>query len=301
MRSFLCFDVGGTFVKWGIINENGEILEESAYETPKDYENFIARIENIYRNHVDIVNAIAIAVPGVCDLKEGKILFTPNILYLRGKYIVNDVKSFASDIFCTIANDANMAALGECKFGDENKYDNVTVITLGTGVGAGAVVNGKLFRGNISPCEIGHITLVVDGQKCGCGKRGCFEAYCNSASLQRYFKEFSGSSHNFEPIDIYRLAKNGNLIAKEVFKKYAYYLAHGLANVANIFAPEVIKISGGLCEMMDMYIEDTLEYFDDLVYPAYRGWVEIKIATLKNRAGILGGAALCSERLLDFA
>ena len=299
MHTFLSFDVGGTFVKWGIINEFGEIMEEGAYETPKDYGNFLVKLGETYKKHPHI-NASAIAVPGVCDLKKGAVLYTPNISYLTGKVIVDDVKTF-SDVHCFLANDANMAALGECRFGEEHPYENMTLVTLGTGVGGGAVVNKKLFRGNISPCELGHITIIVDGKKCGCGKRGCFEAYCNSKSLQIYFKEIIGKEHNLLPIDIYKLARDGNVLAKEAFKVFAYYLAHGLANVANIFAPEIIKIGGGLCEMMDMYMDDTMKYFNNLLYPAYKGLVVVEIAKLKNRAGILGGAALCIEKMIDYA
>jgi glucokinase len=299
MNVFLSFDVGGTFVKWGLINEFGEILEEGAFETPSNYNDFVVKLSETYKRHTDVA-AMAIAVPGVCDLPKGKVLYTPNIPYLTGQSLVDDVKAF-SDTFCYVANDANMAALGECRFGQKEKIENMTLITLGTGVGGGAVVNGKLFRGNISPCELGHITIVVDGRLCGCGKHGCFEAYCNSKGLLINFMELSGEKGDFKPIDVYNLAKQGNLFAKEAFKIYAYYLAHGLANTGNIFAPEVIKLGGGLCEMRDMYLDDTITYFNKLIFPAYRGLVSVEIATLKNKAGILGGAALCIEKMLNYA
>lgn len=299
MNVFLSFDVGGTFIKWGLINELGEVLEEGAFETPDNYKDFIARLNETFKKHSNI-SAMAIAIPGVCDLSQGKVLYTPNISYLTGQSLVNDVKAF-SDLVCYIANDANMAALGECKFGQKAKMENMTLITLGTGVGGGAVVNGRIFRGNISPCEIGHMTIVVDGRPCACGKRGCFEAYCNSKSIVDYFRELSGDKSDLKPIDIYKLAKSGNTFAKETFKIYAYYLAHGLANTANIFAPEVIRLGGGLCEMSDMYLDETIAHFNRLIFPAYRGYVVIEIASLKNRAGILGGAALCAEKMLNYA
>jgi glucokinase len=298
MQTFLSFDVGGTFVKFGLINEFGEMLEEGSYETPKNYGNFLAKLGETYKKYPNI-NASAIAVPGVCDLKKGAIMYTPNIPYLTNRFLVADVHTF-TDVHCFLANDANMAALGEFRFGEEIQYENMTLVTLGTGVGGGAVVNKKLFRGNISPCELGHITIVVDGKKCGCGKRGCFEAYCNSKSLQTYFDEITRNKHNLLPIDIYKLAKDGNILAKEAFKIFAYYLAHGLANIANIFAPEIIKIGGGLCEMKDVYMDETMKHFEKLIYPAYRDSVVVEVAKLKNRAGILGGAALCIEKLTDF-
>ena len=298
MRTYLSFDVGGTFIKWGLVNDSGEVLDSGAVKTPENYPDFLEVIDSVFRLSDDI-SAMAMAFPGVCDLYEGKILYTPNIEYLRGKNIVSDVKAI-SDVYCFIANDANMAALGECMFDQKKKIENMVFITLGTGVGGGAVVNGVLFRGRISPFEIGHITIVVDGRLCGCGRRGCFETYCNTKSLLMYYEEISGSYEDYKPREIYELAKKGDKTAIAVFKKYSYYLAQGLTNVANIFAPQVIKLGGGICEMKDMYLDDTIKHFNRMIYPAYKGLVKIEVSSLKNMAGILGGAALCIEKMVDY-
>ena len=299
MKTYLSFDVGGTFIKWGVINASGEILSNGAVETPGNYQDFLDTINDIYKLSND-VSATAMAFPGVCDLSAGKVIYTPNIVYLRDKNIVNDVKAI-SDCHCFIANDANMAALGEYRFGQKGHIDNMVFITLGTGVGGGAVVNGMLFRGKISPFEIGHIVITVDGRLCGCGRRGCFETYCNTGSIMLEYEQLIGKPHNLTPFDIYKLAKKGNKIAKTVFDIYAYYLAQGLVNVANVFVPEIIKLGGGICEMKDVYLGKCMEHFNKMIYPAYRGLVKVEIATLKNMAGILGGAALCIEKMLDYA
>ena len=189
-------------------------------------------------------------------------------------------------------NDANLAAYGEYVFGDKKSVQNMVFCTLGTGFGGGLILNGKLLQSNITLFEVGHLSINIQGRKCGCGRNGCLDEYCSTSGLTEIYKEITGSDSNINPYILSEKAKNNDNAAIKTFEEYGKLLAFAFANLAALFCPEKIKFGGGLSELSDYYMASLISEFESLLFPAYKGRVKIERAVLKNQAGMLGGAAL---------
>lgn len=287
---YACFDVGGTNLKMGIIDENGEILEYHSEKTPTTYELLVQRISN-YAVSNDCIG-IGVGVPGKVD---GQSAYCPNLPILRNQPLGADVEQMSKLPVC-LENDGNLAALGEFIFFEPDTNDNLILLTLGTGVGGGLIMDGVLVTSDTAAFEVGHITLNFEGEKCGCGKRGCFEYYCSMGGLVRNFNNLSPELKVQKAVEVYKLFKSGDEVAGLAFEQYANSLAHGMASLANLFAPLKIKIGGGLSEMSDAYLHTAVKIFSRIVFPAVKETVTIETAAAKNKAGLLGAAALCMVR-----
>ena len=311
-KYYIGIDLGGTFIKGGIVNENGEILvsDKTPTESEKGDKGVAANIarlatELLQRANVDISEAegLGIGCPGMIDSNEGNVVYSNNLGWENFR-ICDELSSLLGGIDVKIGNDANVAALGEVKFGAARNYDSAIMITLGTGVGGGIVIDGKLVEGNKGAgAELGHIVIVKGGEQCSCGRRGCFEAYSSATALIRDTKRameahpdskmweigspdaVTGKTvFDYAPIDAY---------AKEVLDSYIEHLACGLVNYANVFRPEVILLGGGVCAQGDNLIKPVKKIFDKEIYAGEKGpCVPILIAKLENSAGLLGAAAL---------
>jgi glucokinase len=163
------------------------------------------------------------------------------------------------------------------------------MLTLGTGVGGGLIIDGKLFSGRISAVEVGHMAIVVDGRLCECGKRGCMEKYCTSGALISNYAEASGESAA-TPQEVAWKVDEGNFAAYAAFDLFALHLAYSISNLINIFNPCHIRIGGGLSELSKYYLPRVNELLLDLVFPPYRTFYKLERAKLKNDAALLGGA-----------
>ena len=206
-----------------------------------------------------------------------------------------------------ITNDANAAALGEARFGAGKNYKNSILVTLGTGVGGGIIIDGKLFEGYKSAgAEIGHMVIERHGDVCTCGRRGCFEAYCSATALVRrtrrqmednprsamWTKYTSETANGKTAFDFY----HDDIDAKEVVDWYIKYLACGIANLANIFRPEIIMIGGGVSEQGDNLTVPLQTYVDKELFGG-TSYAPVKIvkASLGSKAGAYGAAALAMK------
>ena len=212
----------------------------------------------------------------------------------------------------TLANDANAAAFGEYVCGAGSDYKSVVLITLGTGVGSGIVLNGKLYEGNEGAgAELGHEVIRMDGEKCACGRRGCFEAYASATALIKQTKRAMGKD---KESTLWRLcggdiglvngktafdgAKGGDKTAKRVVSNYLRYLSEGLANIANTFRPEAILIGGGISAQGDTLTKPLQKRVNKLMLGHGRyASVKILAATLGNDAGLVGAAMLAKEKV----
>ena len=287
---YACFDIGGTNLKMGVVDENGEILEYHSEKTPPAYELLVQTIGNFALTNS--CSAIGIGVPGKVN---GQSAFCPNLPILRSQPLGADVEAM-TNLPVSLENDGNLATLGEFIFFEPDTTDNLILLTLGTGVGGGLVMDGVLVTSDTAAFEVGHITLNFEGDKCGCGKRGCFEYYCSMSGLVRNFNDISPEVKVQKAADVYRLFKSGDEVAALAFEKYANNLAHGMASLSNLFAPLKIKIGGGLSEMSDAYLHTAVKIFSRIVFPSIRDTVTIETASAKNKAGLLGAAALCMVR-----
>ena len=205
-----------------------------------------------------------------------------------------------------MTNDANAAALGEAKFGSAKNEQNVVMITLGTGVGGGIIINGKLYEGNHGRgAELGHQVIVLDGVPCSCGRKGCFEQYASATALIRQANEaikenpeckLALSAKNGEELNgkvVFDAERAGCTTAKKVIENYVKYLCEGLINICNVFRPSSIVLSGGIANEGDYLINKVVAYMEKEHYgylPEMK--VNIKIASLGYNSGIIGAASL---------
>lgn len=308
MALYMGLDVGGTFVKGIIIDEKGKIVSENSVPTVSG-EGLADCIETLAENLVHgagtVFSALAgagVGCPGLIDSENGKVVFAGN-LGLKN-YPLQKLLEDKLGVPVRISNDANAAALGEAKFGAGKGYTDSVLITLGTGVGGGVVIGGKLFEGYKSAgTEIGHMVIEHGGAKCTCGRRGCFEAYCSARALtvatrrameedtssamwKTYTNENADGRTSFEYME-------SDVAAKRVVDKYLNYLACGLANIANIFRPQIIMIGGGVAAQGTRLSAPLQRLLDKEIFAGMDyAPVKVECATLGNRAGAFGAAAL---------
>ena len=291
MRYGFGVDLGGTTVKIAFFTENGEMLTK--WEIPTETDNAGERIlpdiaaavlgylekENIPK--ADILG-IGIGVPGPVDAKG----FVPacDNLGWRNINVVEKLQSLTG-LPVKAGNDANMAALGECWKG--SGCDNMVLVTLGTGVGGGIIINGKPLVGrNGAAGEIGH--LVMDREEtlvCGCGKKGCAEQYCSATGLVRMAKDFATAK------DVFDAANAGSENAQTVLEKYYARLAELIANVCIVLNPEKVVIGGGVSKAGQVLPDGIARHFAKYIYHSSRH-VEFALATLGNDAGAYGAFKL---------
>ncbi len=310
-KYYIGIDLGGTFIKGGIVNENGEILisDKTPTEVEKGDKGVAANIAKLAkdlldRQGIDIsdVEGLGIGSPGMIDSNEGNVVYANNLGWENFR-ICDELSKLLGGIKVKIGNDANVAALGEVKFGAARNYNSAIMITLGTGVGGGIVIDGKLVEGNKGAgAELGHIVIVKGGEQCSCGRKGCFEAYSSATALIRDTKRAMeahpdskmwgiGTTSAVDGKTVFDYAPT-DTYAKEVLDSYIEHLACGLVNYANIFRPEVILLGGGVCAQGDNLIKPLQKIFDKEIYAGDKGpRVPILIAELENRAGLLGAAA----------
>ena len=315
-------DVGGTFIKGGIVDEKGKILFSTKVPTFGTEEK-ISVVETIYRlieylikKNEEMYNSkpifVGLGIPGIVNRKKGLAEFSGNLSWSNIP-IIDLLKEKGIDIPMKICNDSRSACIGEMLFGAGKKYKNAIVMTIGTGIGAGIVVDGKLFEGNGDKGgEFGHSLLVMDGEPCTCGRHGCFEAYASCRALIRYTKEeivknpksmmnkiINGNIDKVDGTLAFECAKLDDKSANMVIDKYIKYLGEGLLDVCNCYRPEVIIIGGGISEQGSYLFDKLNKYVKERNY-GYKCTppVEIIEAKLGNGAGLIG-AAFIKEFLKD--
>ena len=312
MKHYLGIDLGGTFIKGAVISEEGKIVTKS--KTPTEHEKGADKVvENIAALCHELlaasgmkkedITAIGMGVPGMIDSDAGVVVTSNNLGWKN--FPIADKLTALTGLPVKTANDANVAALGEVKFGGGKDLENAIMVTLGTGVGSGLVLDGRLYEGNQGAgAELGHSIIIKDGELCTCGRRGCLEAYASATALIRDTKRAMEkhpdslmwkTAKTLDEVDGATAFKNkeNDPAAREVVDNYIGYLAAGLTNFANIFRPEAILLGGGVSAEGDGLIIPLAEAVSREIFAGDRGpQVAIKIAELGNKAGLLGAAAL---------
>ena len=307
---YMGIDVGGTTVKGLIIDEKGKIVCEDNVVTRVG-----AELSGCIEELADIlvhkagktysqISGIGVCCPGIVD-ENGAIVFAGN-LKLKN-YPLKELLTKSFKVPVKVLNDANAAALGEAKFGASKGYKDSVMITLGTGVGGGVVIGGKLFEGNKGAgAELGHMVIERGGISCTCGRRGCFEVYCSARALTEKTKQAMEEDTSSEMWKTYTLATADGRTAFEymdcdrtarlVVDWYLKYLACGLANIANIFRPEVILIGGGVAAQGSRLTIPLQKLLDEEIFGGTDyAPVKVECASLGNRAGGYGAAAAVIE------
>ncbi len=311
-------DIGGTYTKFGLVDAEGNILVESSIPTKSENgpEKYLAALADAIKSEMsklvgDIdLKGIGIGAPNG-NYYKGTIEYAPN---LNWEGIVPFVDLFTEhfDLPMVLTNDANAAAIGEKVFGGAKDLEDFIVVTLGTGLGSGFVTRGKLIYGHDGLAgELGHTNVYPDGRECNCGKRGCLETYASASGIKRtVFKLLATNKvktplrdHTYKTLTskmITELAIQGDPIALEAYDYTADILGLKLADAAAVTSPEAIFIFGGLAKAGDILIEATKKYFNQYLYPGFKGKIEIRLSDLMDRnAAVLGSAALVWSEIVD--
>jgi glucokinase len=303
-------DVGGTKIAGGVVDEKGAILATARRESPatdtdaieKSIEDLVAEL----RAHHDIV-AVGVGAAGFVDSRRSTVMFAPNLAW-RDEPLRADLEK-RINLPVVVENDANAAAWGEFTFGAGYDVSDSLLVTVGTGVGGGMVLNGELHRGAFGvAAEIGHMRVVPGGRICGCGNRGCWEQYASGSALVRdtRLQARQGSLIARSLLDraggdvkgitgplITEAARDGDEFAREQLASLGRWLGEGIASLVAILDPAVVVIGGGVSEAGDLLLDSVRAHFRaNLTGRHYRPEMEIRAALLGNKAGMIGAADL---------
>lgn len=308
---YIGIDLGGTNIAVGVVSENGEILiqdsvptnsERPTTEIVKDMAELSkSLIAKLGKSEADI-KAVGIGCPGTIDFDKGEVVYSNNIK-MEHFPLAEEFRKLL-DLPVKVDNDANCAAMGEYIV-NGNGAKNFMLITLGTGVGGGLIINGEMFRGfNGAATEAGHMTLVSGGEMCTCGKAGCWEAYASVTALIRQTKtameenpnslmnELAKKDGKVSGRTAFEAAKAGDEAAKAVVSQYAKYVADGIVSMENILQPEIIAIGGGISREGEYLLEPVKKYVSENGYNKFMPKTKIVTAKLFNDAGIIGAAMI---------
>jgi len=305
-------DLGGTNIAAGLVNEKAQLLakksipthaERPASEIIRDMATVSLDLIKEQGLKESDIGAIGIGSPGTVDGKNGVIIYSCNLPFNHTD-MRKEFKQYTSiPVFC--GNDADVAALGEAYAGAAAGCDSAIMITLGTGVGGGIIINKHIVAGfNGAGGELGHMVIVVDGVQCNCGRKGCWETYSSATGLIRMTKEamqetkdtvlweMAPSLNDVSGRHAFMAMRKGDAVGKAVVEKYCKYLAIGLTNIINIFQPEVLCLGGGVANEGQSLIDMLMPFIEQERYSKDIPQTVIKPAVLGNDAGIIGAAML---------
>ena len=315
---YIGVDLGGTNIAIGIVDENHKIIKKGSTPTLPDRapEMIVRDMANLAKNLVaeagltdaDIAY-VGIASPGIANCDTGVVEYSCNLPFVDF-HIADVFKRYfpVQDVY--VENDANAAALAEALAGAARGTSSSVMITLGTGVGGGIIIDGKIYSGpNHAGGELGHIVIEKDGRQCGCGRRGCWETYSSATGLAAMTREKiqeltlkgipsimvddAKASGKVSARTAFDAMRKGDKEAAKVVDTYIEYLACGIANIINIFQPEVLSIGGGISNEKNYLLEPLMRIVDREQYTRNNGKkTVVKIAEMGNDAGIVGAAGL---------
>ncbi len=313
MKKYVGIDIGGTAVKAALIADDGTILRRSSVPTLATRP-YAAVAADIAKQIVELssgerIEGVGIGCPGAIDSRAGVIRYANN-LYWKDVPLADELHKTVNAPIC-ISNDANVAALGEARFGAGKEYSDTAFVTLGTGVGGGIVVDGKLFEGyNGMGAEIGHMVIKADGVLCTCGRRGCLESYASATALVRetvfamqtdrnssMWAFADGDLNKVDGRTSFECAKKGDATAQKVVNAYIAALAEGITNLVNIFRSQAVILGGGVCAQGKYLTEPLQKLVDEARYGGADSLRTVIVtASLGNDAGVLGAAGLLMPR-----
>ena len=310
---YIGIDVGGTTAKAGVVDEEGKILAKSVCKTGKEraFEDIAADMAELCRRVVresghemaDIA-AVGVGIPGEQDPRSGLVAFCNNLGWVNVPLMQRLREALGLSVY--VDNDANVAALAESAFGASRDVKRSILVTLGTGVGGGIVENRRVRTGAHGVGgEIGHMVVVVDGEKCNCGHRGCWEKYASATAIIRMgralmeekpdcalARQLGSDAAQLNAKAVLDLAKAGDADCMGIFETYVKYLCVGLANLINIYDPDMIVLGGGVAYAGDFLLDAVRAALGDYVYCPALSWARVELARMGNDAGIIGAAML---------
>ena len=311
-RYAIGIDLGGTSVKYAVVASSGEVLfngqlpalaQESAEAVLGQVLKGVEACREYALSEGLTLAGVGIGTPGVVSADGRTVLGgAENIAGWENVPLADRIEE-AGGLKTLAGNDANMMALGETLFGAAKGATDVVFVTVGTGIGCGVLIGGRLFRGYRNRgMEMGHITVKCDGEACACGGRGCLEHYASTSALVRRFCALSGNDGGAEcdvdGKDVVFFYKEGNPAAVQAMEEQWKDLAHGIASMINLFAPQRVVVGGGISEAGDFYLGKLREGVRRQMMSVCGGDTELVAATLGNRAGCMGAAGLVLDKML---
>lgn len=308
-------DMGGTNTVFGVVDSRGNVISKSAIKTGT-HTDVNLYVQDLYDEMIKIINSaggsdkikgIGVGAPNG-NYYTGNIEFAPNLPW-KGVIPFAKLMTEKFAIPTALTNDANAAAVGEMTYGGARGMKNFIMITLGTGVGSGIIIDGKVVYGHDGFAgELGHTTAIREnGRLCGCGKHGCLETYCSATGVARSAREILGSTtkdsllrnipvDSITSKDVFDAAMEGDDVAKEIFEFTGKILGQSLADFVAFSAPEAIAIFGGLSKAGDLIMNPIREHMEANLLPLWKGKVKLFFSELKEAdAAILGASALAWE------
>lgn len=306
-------DVGGTGIQIGVVDKEYHIIQESSIPTRTDipFEEQVKHITDCIVSTVqaaglneDDIESVGIGIPGIASAKTGEIIKCTNMGWYHVPF--RDVFNRYLNKPVHIDNDANVAALAESVAGISAGTSSSVFITIGTGIGSGIIINGRIWSGaHHIGAELGHVIFDLDGVPCTCGNRGCLERYCSATALIRMgreavaespdsliLKSAGGDPASIEARTVIDAARDGDPVAVRVYGQYISYLAQAVASVVNLLDPEVVVVGGGVSKAGDFLMDPLRREYPKYVIFNDQPMPEIKLAVLGSRAGVIGAAML---------
>ena len=313
---YIGVDLGGTNIAAGLVDEDGKLLykesiptraERNAFDIIRDMAELALRTAEKGGSEKSEVRSIGIGSPGSIDRENGVLLYANNLPFNMTPMRAAFQNTWNIPVY--IDNDANCAALGEASAGSAKGCRHAVMITLGTGVGGGVIIDRKIYSGfNGNGAELGHMAIALDGLPCTCGRHGCWESYASATALIEATKKAmlenetslmwemtNGSVDHVSGKTAFSASKKGDEAAQAVVQRYISYVAMGITNLVNIFQPEVLSIGGGISREGDYLLLPVQKLVERDRYTRNCIQTELKIATLGNDAGIIGAAMLGKE------
>jgi glucokinase len=311
MQTFVVADIGGTKIRAAVFQAgNPKAVLVKKIRTRDKQQSPIERLVSLLHDVWpvdDPVTAIVVAVPGYLDINEGLVVEAPNV----PGWINIPIRDILENEFHTpvlVGNDANLAAMGEWRYGAGIDHDNLLYLTISTGIGGGAIVNGKVLNGARGLAgEFGHITVVPNGPLCGCGHRGHLEAVASGTAIARYVSEriALGANSSLSAIanptaaDVSQAAKDGDELALQAIQMAGTYIGHTLADFMHLFNPSIVILGGGVIAAGELILEPIKKALPEYILgEAYLEKVQIVTASLGDDAGLIGGLALAETTLM---
>lgn len=313
MSATIGLDIGGTKISGGVIDPNGSILAKGRRDTPALDPAAIIQVAASLTRELSLehkIDAVGVACAAFIDRSGSTVYFSPNLAW-RDEPLRQRLEA-ALELPVTIENDANAAAWGEYRFGSALEAGNMVMVTVGTGIGGGIVVDGELMHGAFGvAAELGHLRVVPGGFRCGCGNRGCWEMYASGTALVREARELvltgtplaarlgelcGGDPAALSGPDVTRAAVEGDPAAVELLADLGVWIGEGLASVAAILDPELVVLGGGVSEAGNLLIDPALAAFRrQLTGRGHRPEARFALASLGNDAGMIGAADLAAR------
>ena len=315
-KYFIGIDLGGTNIVAAVVDEFGVMYGRSSKKTalPRSYNEIfddmaLCAREAAKKSGIEwkSIENVGIGCPGAINKENGTVVFSNNLDFYDVPITEYMEKALSKKVY--IENDANAAAWGEFVAGSGKDTNNMILLTLGTGVGSGIIINGHLFGGSFGTgAELGHTVIISNGEKCTCGRRGCLEAYASATALVNQTKEAARNNPdcqimkicngNIENINGKTVFMTNDPVSERVIETYLYYLSEGIINIANAFQPEVICLGGGISGAGERIVKPLQNAMKERTFSRFgERHTEIKIASLGNDAGIIGAALIWKDSL----